>query len=410
MIAAALLSPAVLHAQAKALPVDTPYEKLPVLDAMVILRPEYSQGPNFTVRNAVTPVSGSNHYIIDSDWGTFAAEGNAMLMRRISEINAMAKLQEMSQSQEFQDGLKNAAKMPLNVAENLIDDPIETLAAVPKGIGGFLKRTGQSIKETAQGRKRGAGEGGAVENISGFTKSKRELALKLGVDPYSRNKVFQDELNRVAWPAFAGKFAVGLGFSAIGGAVSVVNTSGNLTEALRDKSPVELRSMNQKILTRQMGINERVADAFLNNSHITPTTQVTLVAALQQLGDVPGQGEFIKAATSADDEGDGVAYQQSAEIMAQLNGVSPVARITQVRGLPVCILKDGTVVVALQWDYVAWTALAEKFVTALKAEKFPTPPTGYALVFTGEISPRAAQELASRGVKVTAKALPGPLK
>ena len=66
------------------------YEPLPTLNASVILLPQYFQGPNFTVRNPVPTYSGSNHYTIDSDFGVFEADGNAMLMRRVAEINAIA--------------------------------------------------------------------------------------------------------------------------------------------------------------------------------------------------------------------------------------------------------------------------------------------------------------------------------
>jgi small-conductance mechanosensitive channel len=44
---------------------------LPTLDASVILLPQYFQGPNFKVRNAVPTYFGSNHYTIDSDFGVF---------------------------------------------------------------------------------------------------------------------------------------------------------------------------------------------------------------------------------------------------------------------------------------------------------------------------------------------------
>jgi hypothetical protein len=42
------------------------------------------------------------------------ADGNAMLMRRVAEINAIAKLQAMSQTKEF----TQAAEAPLNVARD----------------------------------------------------------------------------------------------------------------------------------------------------------------------------------------------------------------------------------------------------------------------------------------------------
>ena len=387
------------------------YEPLPTLNASVILQPQYFQGPNFTVRNPVPTYSGSNHYTIDSDFGIFEADGNAMLMRRVAEINAIAKLQAMSQTKEFAQAAKQAAEVPLNVARNLVTNPVSTISSVPKGIWGFLNQAGQAVKEAAEGRQSSAAEGNAVENMTGFSKTKRDLAIKLGVDPYSTNEVFQSELNKVAWPAFLGKFTVNLGMAAVGGAaLSAANWTSTLTDTLRDKSPTELRLMNLGLLMNNMGVSRATADAFLNNNAISPTTQTILVAALAQLGNIPGQAEFIRQAATSQDEHDAIAFQQSVQLMANLNNSTPVARITHLKGLTVCQTNNGTVVVPIQWDYVAWTPLTERFITALKAQKFTTPVSGYSVILTGVVSPMTAQALAARGVNVTTKALPGPLQ
>jgi hypothetical protein len=247
--------------------------------------------------------------------------------------------------------------------------------------------------------------------MTGFSKTKRDLAIKLGVDPYSTNEVFQEELNKVAWPAFLGKFTVNLGMAAVGGtALSAINWTGTLTDTLRDKSPTELRLMNLGLLMNNMGVSRATADAFLNNNAISPTTQTILVTALAQLGNIPGQAEFIRQAATSQDEHDALAFQQSVQIMANLNNTAPVVRITHLHGLTVCQTKDGTVVVPIQWDYVAWTPMSERFITALKVQKFTTPVSGYSVILTGVVSPLTAQALAAGNVKVTTKALPGPLQ
>ena len=214
-----------LHAQVQsptsaATAASVAYEPLPTLNASVILQPQYFQGPNFTVRNPVPTYSGSNHYTIDSDFGVFEADGNAMLMRRVGEINAIAKLQAMSQTREFTEAAKQAAEAPLQVAQDLVTNPVSTISSVPKGIWGFLNQAGEAVKQAAEGDQGAAAEGNAVENMTGFSKTKRDLAIKLGVDPYCTNEVFQKELNKVAWPAFLGKFTVDLGMGAVGGALA----------------------------------------------------------------------------------------------------------------------------------------------------------------------------------------------
>ena len=120
---------------------------MPTLDASVILQPQYFQGPNFTVRNAVPTYSGSNRYTIDSDFGVFEADGNEMLMRRVAEINAIAKLEAMSQTTEFTQAAAQAAKVPLHVAQDLVSNPVSTISSVPRGIWSFLNQAGQAVKE-----------------------------------------------------------------------------------------------------------------------------------------------------------------------------------------------------------------------------------------------------------------------
>ena len=390
------------------------FESLPTLDASVILQPQYVAGPNFTVQNPVPTYSGSNQYTISSDYGVFTADGDAMLMRRVAEIQGIAALQAMSQTTEFTQAAAQAAARPLNVAQDLITSPLPTIASVPRGILGFLNQAGQALKNVTEGNDSGLGQGQLVENLSGFAKTKRDLALKLGVDPYCNNQIFQSELNKVAWPAFLGKFAVGLGMGAIGGAAGAtihgLNWTATLQASLRDKSPGELRQMNLGLLTNNMGIAPDAANAFLNNNAISPTTQTLTVAALAQLGNIPGQGEFILQAANSQDEHDALAFQQSVQIMANLNNTAPIARITHLNGLTVCQTNDGTVVVPIQWDYVAWTPMVERFVTALEAAKLGAPPTGYLVALTGVVSPMAGEALTTRGIKFFAKQLPNPLK
>ena len=330
------------------------------------------------MQNPVPIYAGSNQYTIDSDYGVFTADGNAMLMRRVAEIQGIAALQAMSQTSEFAQAAAQAAEAPLNVVQDLVTNPLPTISSVPRGILGFLNQAGQAVKEVAEGNQPGGGPGNVVENLSGFAKTKRDLAIKLGVDPYCNNEVFQQELNKVAWPAFLGKFAVNLGMGAISGgagaALSGLNWTGRLQDSLRDKSPAELRLMNFGLLTNNMGIASEAANAFLNNNAISPTTQTLTVAALAQLGNIPGQGEFILQAANSQDEHDAIAFQQSAQIMAKLGNTTPIARITRLNGLTVCQTSDGTVIVPIQWDYVAWTPMAERFITALKATDFGARP------------------------------------
>src|ERR1051325_10803819 len=71
------------------------FEELPELQASVILRPAFLKGPHFVVREPVPTASGMNQFTIDSDFGVFAADGNEMLLQRLKEIDAIARLGEV---------------------------------------------------------------------------------------------------------------------------------------------------------------------------------------------------------------------------------------------------------------------------------------------------------------------------
>lgn len=410
-----------LHAQAPTPPVAAsatvsaaPFEPRPTLNASTILQPQYLSGANFTVRDAVPTYAGSNQYTIDSDFGVFTAGSNPVLMRRIAEIKGIAQLQAYSRTDEFGQAAAQAAVKPLGVAQDLVTDPVQTIASVPRGIFGFLNRTGETVKRAADGEGAGFGSGQAVSNVSGFSKTKRDLALKMGVDPYTTNETFQRELSKVAWPAFLGKLTVNLGMAAVTGgagtALSVANWTGTLQDSFRDKSATDLRLMNQGLLIDKMGVSRADADEFLNNTAISPTTQTIIVSSLAQLGNIPGQADFIRQAATSESEHDALAYQLSVQIMARLNNSAPIARITHLEGLTVCQTNDGTVVVPIQWDYVAWTPGVSQFITALKAGKFSTPPTAYTIMISGAASPAATQALAGLGVNLVTRAITGPLQ
>jgi hypothetical protein len=89
-------------------------------------------------------------------------------------------------------------------------------------------------------------------------------------------------------------------------------------------------------------------------------------------------------------------------------GEMPLAKIVLNENFPICIGKDGTVVVALQWDYAAWTPLAKKFVDDL--QHHTGAKTKYLVAISGIVSPTLRQQLESRGFKVEDRLSPGPLK
>lgn len=425
-----LLAPLTLQAA----PVPVPaaleggeYEEAPVLAASRILQPGYYHGPYHRVREAVPTYSGANHYVIDSDFGVFEAEGNLLLEQRVAEIYAIAKLQEMSLGDEYQNALKEAAKSPLVVARNLAKNPVGTVSSVPKGIWKFMNRAGQGIKEAAGGRKRTEYEDNMLEDFSGMSKAKRELAAQVGVNPYSSNEVLQRELNRIAWASVAGNVTISaLSMGLTGGAsvvIASVGISKTTSEVLRDTDPNDLRRLNTAALV-EMGIKKADAEAFMAAPAYSPWHQTYMVQALKVLEGVKGRDALLRAATeNASDEAEALFYAHTAHLIGLLHqGTIPVESIIIFHGLPVCVAKDGRAVIALQWDYAAWTEPTARFVAALKdfnakepvvkpkKGKQPAQREGWLVAISGQASPLFQQQMAAIGVEVWERLAPGPLK
>jgi hypothetical protein len=130
------------------------YEELLELKASEILRDDMLAGPHHKVREEVPTYSGANRFIIDSQFGVFEAEGNEVLVRRVNEINAIAKLKDVSRTDEYKAAVAKAAKAPVAAAKRIASDPIGTIESAPKGIMKFMSRAGESIKGMGKNRTR----------------------------------------------------------------------------------------------------------------------------------------------------------------------------------------------------------------------------------------------------------------
>lgn len=391
------------------------FEELPVLNASEILRPEILAGSHHKVREPVPTYFGANQFTIDSDFGVFEANGNEMLVRRINEINAIAQRKEVSRTDEYKNALVAAARSPVAAAKNIVTDPVNTVANVPKGIMKFMSRAGESVKNIGNKTESSAAEGSKMQQLIGFSDTKRKVAIKLGVDPYGTNAVLQHELDGIAWASFAGGATFSLATLPIAGgagaALTVTDVTSSFDEMLREKSPTDLKIINRKALLA-LGASEKQTERFLNNIAFSPSAQTAFVLNLRSLNGVANRGAFVRTAgETSSDESDAIFCVQTAALMSKIHKDKPLARLAMIGDFPMCIAKDGTLIVAFQWDYAAWTSGAAGFtsdVQKLAAQSGKTPSVLVAL--SGQVSSRLWQELETRGFTVHDRLAPGPLK
>jgi hypothetical protein len=150
----------------------------------------------------------------------------------------------------------------------------------------------------------------------------------------------------------------------------------------------------------------------VNGGAFTPTQATAFAQALKSMKVVANRAAFIHvAAQKSSNEADAAFCVQTATMMSQINEKTPLAKIAMLGDFPVCVAQDGTIILALQWDYAAWTAGAAwiiKQVEDLAAQSGEKKPV--TIVLSGQISPLLRQELQNRGFTIQDKAAKGPLK
>ena len=391
------------------------FEELPELKASEVLKPEFLKGPHFEVRDPVPTALGMNQFTIDSEFGVFEADGNEMLLQRLKEIDAIARLGEVSRTDAFKKSLLAAAKSPLNSAKNIARDPAQAISNVPKGIMKFLGRAKETVGNVGKGGNDDARDGSRMKDAIGYSDKKRKIALEMGIDPYTTNTVLQKQLDDLAWASWAGGFSFSVATlpisGAAGAALTVANVNSTVEQLLREKTPSELEQINRATF-RAMDASASDIDRILHGGAFTPTQSTTFAVNLKALKGVANRAAFVKvAAEKSTTEADAIFCVYTAALMDQIHEKTPIARIVMLRDFPICIAKDGTIIVALQWDYAAWTSGAASFIDEVQKLAEKSGQKAHVFVgLSGEVSPRLREELEKRGFVLQDRLVPGPLR
>ncbi len=165
----------------------------------------------------------------------------------------------MSKSDLFAEGVKRSIEQPVEAVKNIAKDPVGSVKAVPRTVGHFFQKIGQTVGNAASNSKDqtergedsqvGASIGSAARGIIGFEAAKLECARQLGVDPYTDNERLQQEIEKVSWVFFSGGLPLRIGAMAISGGASVALTATKvvgLPDEIYSLTPSELALRNQQ--------------------------------------------------------------------------------------------------------------------------------------------------------------------
>jgi hypothetical protein len=390
------------------------FEQPPIINASELLPEAALSGPGFHVERQVPTNGAMGQYTIvadasvfQDDAGTYRVESLDLLKIRLSEIPAIAYLNNVSKTGVFASALAQSAARPVTAAANMVIHPMDTVTGLPSGIGSFFGRVTLGVGEIASTASNSFGSGAAAGQTAnatmtalGYDQVRRDLAKKLHVDPYSSDPILTKKLNSVAWVMFSARLTVDAAMMAVPG--SIIISGVEFTNDLVYQEPKgDLIILVQKKL-QTFGLSQEEIAAFISNSAIPISLQVTAVKDLEALGDIPGRRAAAVALGSLMTEYQARFIVTSLHMLAQWGQQkSPIAGI-QVPGVLVATDQNGTVIVPAPVDYVSWTPRIASFVTtpALLALQHRV------LWIPAKMTPLAHQQLKANGWSVHESAQP----
>ena len=207
------------------------FEQPPVVDISELLAPSMQSGPGFQVGQQVVTNGAMGRYTIvadasvfHNDAGTYQVESLDLLKIRLSEIPAIAQLENISESGVFAKALASSAERPVADAANMAMHPMDTVTGLPSGVGEFFGRVRLGAGQVASTASNSFGSGAAAGETAnatltalGYDQVRRDLARKLHVDPYTSNPILTKKLNKVAWVMFSARMTVDTAMMAVPG-------------------------------------------------------------------------------------------------------------------------------------------------------------------------------------------------
>ncbi|MEN8712318.1 MAG: hypothetical protein ABF326_08985 [Arenicellales bacterium] len=402
------------------------YESPPSIPFDMVFHEVAIKGDNYSVAPSVPTDGFLTRAVIDSEFGEFVALGPGMLEIRLHEIDALVKLQTFEASDEFQRGAKESAQEKLSGLKQVYEKPKEAAAGISAGVSRFFKRsyratkTGvQTINDVVHDRTPGSIEGAGAKlpgnqqsqalpdseskykkaakasgstavNILGFDDSRRKLAKRLGVDPYTTNPVLDEKLDEVTWSIFAGDFGIDVATSLIPGSI-VVTTSSLVTNWVWDTPPGDLRVKIEQTLLG-IGVSQEDVDRLLRHRAYPLSYQAALTAAMEAMGEVNGHENTMPLALSVQTVDQARFVVNTMRMLQRYHETVQPLREIDVQGTVFAITDKDTMVIAAPVDYVSWSEMLDRFSAN---DRFSSKPRE--LYIAGTMTTMASEQLSKRG-------------
>jgi hypothetical protein len=355
-------------------------------------------GSNYKVKPIVRSDGVMRVFDVETSYGEFAFDGVEFAKLRLHELDAIAALEKMSQSEAFGNAFGRAALGPIKFGADLITKPAETVERSLNGISNMFDRMGAGLANNRADRDL------LLDSLLGVSDTQRELAVELDVDPYTDFPPLMQKLKEMAGAMAGGGLPVRAGLALVPGgvgiAVSSVATVNSAKDTLRDKTAAQVIAEVRSILL-SLDVPAETTSRLVENRNFTPADLLIMALALKQLG-AQNTAAFIAHATDAGSRNAAFYQRRRAQLLAtrstELGGI--VSFVT-VAGQPINVARSGNIVAAFTFDDIAWTEVQQRTFTAATTEIHRTNPgAAPVLATTGAVTPMAADAISKLGWKI----------
>ena len=180
-----------------------PFETPHPLNVVDVLPSSLRKGPFHRVDDKVLNDGYMNTYTVRSTFGDLQVVSTAALKLRVEELSAVDAMRQVEETDTFQQSLAESVQNTVDGVVNIVDDPKAAFSGAVTGIGKVFQRASEAIQSSP-----GAGEDSRMENLIGYSNTKREYAHAFGVDVYSPNSILQQQLDEMAKAGYAGSISV----------------------------------------------------------------------------------------------------------------------------------------------------------------------------------------------------------
>lgn len=375
-------------------------EKPPVFNAAQLPASIKRVGANYTIRNPVRSDGLLRIYVLDTPYGDITVNGDEMLRMRINEMNALAELEKVSNSESFTRALAEAGISPLKFTGQLIINPVGTIQNTFAGVGAFFNRINSEMNNVGKTRD------DALSGLLGVTDQRRALAAAYGVDPYTDLPPLAAKLEQLSQAAATGGLVVTGALMAVPGAAGIivsnlstaykVNSVG-IEELARNYTAAQILDLNRAALA-SMGVTDELNARLLANPYYTPIDMAAMVAALESMRGVQGRDVFVARAAAADGRAIAYVMRRMAEYMADENKRGGYVSFVALADFPYAVTRDGRVTAILPVDALSWTRETSTGFAAVSSDRRRLAPKARPeLRLTGMATALAKAEMKAQG-------------